>query len=282
MNWLSHFQFLRLLIVIGFVLACTNVSLNAQDPWEHFGEKHVGGEGPFGETSAEAQYRKQLSGAREDRVLKTGPLAVSKADRIAFASFLRAPDTGIVRLLPPAAVYRDYIRGRPITRHDQCLYSFANLTHSMVDGSDIRLNEDKLTAASPLGYGMMADIGDVPLEQIDLFDWRTNFLADYKRAATIMFARDESARFQNPVTVNGLRYQNSLPVEINSTYLLRAINYGRLLSIPIESGDEGRWRARRTDVLVAFRIVRKDNDGSVTIAWKLLKKYPTPNLDGKD
>jgi hypothetical protein len=37
--------------------------------------------------------------------------------------------------------------------------------------------------------------------------------------------------------------------------------------------------ARRTDVLVAFRVVRKDADESVTIAWKLLKKYPEPKLD---
>ena len=31
-----------------------------------------------------------------------------------------------------------------------------------------------------------------------------------------------------------------------------------------------------TDVLVAFRIVRQDEDGSVILHWKLLKKFPAP------
>jgi len=34
----------------------------------------------------------------------------------------------------------------------------------------------------------------------------------------------------------------------------------------------------RADVLVAFRVVRQDTDGSLIIAWKLLQKYPMPKL----
>ncbi|MEK6283404.1 MAG: hypothetical protein AABN95_23880 [Acidobacteriota bacterium] len=35
---------------------------------------------------------------------------------------------------------------------------------------------------------------------------------------------------------------------------------------------------RASDVLVAFKVVRQDTDGSVILAWKLLKKYPVPTL----
>ena len=51
-----------------------------------------------------------------------------------------------------------------------------------------------------------------------------------------------------------------LPVAVNGTYLLRSIDYST------------------SDVLVAFKVVRKDSDGSVILAWKLLKKYPVPQL----
>jgi len=51
-----------------------------------------------------------------------------------------------------------------------------------------------------------------------------------------------------------------LPVKVNTTYLLRSINYVA------------------SDVLVAFRVVRKDSDGSIIIIWKLLKNYPRPKL----
>jgi hypothetical protein len=60
--------------------------------------------------------------------------------------------------------------------------------------------------------------------------------------------------------LDGFHYQRSVPVQVNSTYLLRSIAY--------HTGD----------VLVAFKLVRQDTDGSVIIAWKLLKRYPTPEL----
>jgi hypothetical protein len=60
--------------------------------------------------------------------------------------------------------------------------------------------------------------------------------------------------------MDGALYRSRLPLEIGATYLLRSIVY------------------RESDVLVAFRTVREDTDGSVIIAWKLLKKYPVPEL----
>jgi hypothetical protein len=47
---------------------------------------------------------------------------------------------------------------------------------------------------------------------------------------------------------------------VKATYLLRSIDYNA------------------TDILVAFKVVRKDIDRSVIIVWKLLKKYPKPDL----
>jgi hypothetical protein len=75
-------------------------------------------------------------------------------------------------------------------------------------------------------------------------------------------ARAEAARFRlrGGVTIDGLTYQSRLPVIENSTYLLRSISYDH------------------SDVLVAFRVVRRDQDGSVVIAWKLLKTYRVPEL----
>jgi hypothetical protein len=61
-------------------------------------------------------------------------------------------------------------------------------------------------------------------------------------------------------TVDEVTYKSRLPVEVNTTFLLRSINYDR------------------TDILVAFRVVRKDADGSVILAWKLLKKYAIPQI----
>ena len=55
-------------------------------------------------------------------------------------------------------------------------------------------------------------------------------------------------------------YAGRLAAVAGNTYALRSVNY------------DG------SDVLVAFRVVRKDFDGSAVILWKLLAKYPKPEL----
>jgi hypothetical protein len=73
-------------------------------------------------------------------------------------------------------------------------------------------------------------------------------------------ARSEARRFGSGVTIGGALYAERIPAKVDTTYLLRSITY------------------ITSDVLVTFRITRKDTDGSVIIVWKLLKKYPTPKL----
>jgi hypothetical protein len=85
-------------------------------------------------------------------------------------------------------------------------------------------------------------------------------MAEYATPTSEPEARSEARRFGQGVTVGGLLYKQRLPVKANTTYLLRSINYVA------------------SDVLVAFRVVRQDSDGSIIIVWKLLKNYPRPKL----
>ena len=202
---------------------------------------------------------------REPRVIKKGFLAPSIDDRIAFSAFLENKNTGLIRLLPR----KDY--GREAFLADQKLnlrgggayYSFARLTHAYGYGSDIALERDRLSVGfAGADYGMLTNIGDTPLEQITLDEVRTQEIAAYRPPLAEPDARAEHRRTgsREGLTFDGFLYRKRLPVKEHSTYLLRSISYGR------------------SDVLVAFRLVRKDTDGSVIIAWKLLKKYSVPEL----
>jgi hypothetical protein len=244
-----------------------------------FGDKHVGGDTPIDEQRDEARRRgrSSLAPPSEDRVLKKGVLAPSKQDRAAFAMFLRMPNTGLIRLLPLESV--SYQKGAASIPGGGAFYSFANIAHFLASGSDIELNLDKLRVGfGGLGYGFLLNLGDVPLEEVALTDSRARFIAGYRPAVTFLEARAEMLRFRAAVAVDGIRYQDTLPVEVNATYLLRSINYGRFVfaSNPA-AGALG--HAPSTDVLVAFRVVRKDADNSIIIAWKLLKKYSAPKLE---
>lgn len=47
---------------------------------------------------------------------------------------------------------------------------------------------------------------------------------------------------------------------LGNTYLLRSVNYDR------------------SDVLISFRVVRRDSDGSLILLWKMLRQFPGPIL----
>lgn len=202
---------------------------------------------------------------REDLVLKKGLLAPSDADRVALAAFLRTRNTGLIRLLP-REVYDSATYHTPKKlniRGGGAYYSFATLTHAYGYGSDIELQRNNLSVGfAGADYGMLTNLRDVSLEDISLKDPRVVGISKYEPPRLEREARAEFRRFRTPggVTIDGLVYRSRLPVEEGATYLLRSIVY------------------ERSDVLVAFRVVRKDTDGSVIIAWKLLKRYHPPEL----
>lgn len=209
--------------------------------------------------------RNQPPVAREDRVLTEGWLAPSEADRLTFAEFLRLRNTGLIRLLP-RELYDNEANptvSKPKIRGGGSFYSFANLTHVYGYGSDLGLEQDHLTVGfAGAAYGMLTNVGDVLLDDITLQDPRVQFLFSYEPPALEREARAEARRFwvNGGVMIDGLIYQRRMPVEDHTTYLLRSIDYDR------------------TDVLIAIRVVRKDSDGSIIIAWKLLKSYPVTML----
>ncbi|HEY3027678.1 MAG TPA: hypothetical protein VGJ55_16135 [Pyrinomonadaceae bacterium] len=221
----------------------------------------TGGTQPIaGLPSLDNNQRQRWVVPREDRVLKKGLLAPSADDRAAFEAFLQEKNTGLMRLLP-REVYdsQTYHTEKKLNiRGGGAYYSFGNLTHRFGYGSDIELDHNKLSVGfSGADYGLLTNIGDTSLELITLDDPWVQPLLIYKPAKSEAEVRLNS---YEGVTLDGVLYHKRLPVQENSTYLLRSIVY-----------DE-------SDLLVAFRVVRKDTDGSVIIVWKRLKKYSVPQL----
>ena len=252
---------------------------------------------------------KEIDGKlKELAVLEKRLLQPAEEDRAKYADFLRTPNTGLIRLLPretydtrpspvtrqvgaPASFSRTQLADLPqgqvntegtsvrakvedepkwnVTANTRRLtingggsyYSFTRKTHEYGQGSDIQLQRGELSVGfAGVDYGLMAIIGDVPLETIGLELPDVNVLASYKPPSQEPQARLEQRRFNQNVVLDGLRVSRRLPLQTDSTYLLRSFNYGR------------------ADVLVAFRVVRVDTDGSAIILWKLLKKFSAPQL----
>jgi hypothetical protein len=176
-----------------------------------------------------------------------------------------SPNQGVLtNLVDLPSINPNTGRTRARARDGGAYYSFTRLTHAYGYGSDLSLERGQFQVGfAGVNYGFLTNLGDVPLETVDLDTPAAKLLEEYIPAEKELDARSEHRRFGQGVTIDGLTVKSSLPMRLNSTYLLRAINYDQ------------------ADVLVAFRVVEIDSDGTPLILWKRLKRFSTPLLARK-
>jgi hypothetical protein len=179
-------------------------------------------------------------------------------DRTSFAELLAQKDTALIRLMPREGFDQ---KNKLSIRGGGAYYSFTRLTHEYGYGSDISLERGNLSVGfAGASYGMLANIGDIPLDGVTLDTPSVRVLAQHATPRLLSQARVEQRRASEGMVIEKVVYQGVVVAIINSTYILRSVDYGN------------------SDVLVAFRVVRKDADGSLILAWKMLKRFEVPQL----
>lgn len=216
----------------------------------------------LGQAESRSETLKQIENKRAELAnLEEKFLAPSAEDRSTYAEFLSQPGTGLIRLLPREKFDSTPTKSVMTIRGGGAYYSFTRLTHEYGYGSDIELSSGVLSVGfAGADYGILIKLVGARLEDVSTELPGVMFLAKYTAPADEPEARIEQRRFSTGTTIEGIAYKNRLPVEVGATYVLRSIDYND------------------SDVLVAFRVVRQDTDGSVIIVWRMLEKYPTPKL----
>ncbi len=188
-------------------------------------------------------------------------LSPTEQDRSDFAELLSQPNTGLIRLLP-REVFDSPNSNKSLTlRGGGAYYSFTRLTHEYGYESDIELQQGQLSVGfAGCDYGMLARLGSLPLKEVSLANPVVALIERYKPPTIESEVRAEQRRFMTGQTLEGVVLKAYIAADSGMTYVLRSIGYDQ------------------SDVLVAFRVVRRDTDGSVIIAWKILEKFPAPQL----
>lgn len=217
------------------------------------------------QTQSREDILREISAKRTELLnLETAFLSPSEEDRAKYADFLGTADTGLIRLLPREkydADVRNQSKTQLTIRGGGSFYSFVRLTHEYGYGSDINLYDGWLSAGfAGASYGILTTLGNTPLENVSVDTPAVQFLAMHTPPSEEPKARIEQTRWGNGEMIEGTTYGQRLRMGVNTTYLVRSVDYNA------------------SDVLVAFRVVRIDTDGSAIILWKLLKKYPVPKL----
>lgn len=219
----------------------------------------------FSQSDSRADLLKELETKRAELAkLEQAVLQPATEDRETYAQFLAQPNTGLIRLLPREKYESNANNKSGLTiRGGGAFYSFTRQSHEYGISTDLGLEQGNFSVGfAGADYGMLAKFDAANLEDITTELPGITFLANYNAAASEPDARIEQRRFGGGGTVvDGISYKGHLRAEVGATYVLRSIVFGG------------------SDVLVAFKVVRKDTDGSLIIAWKLLKKFPKPDLN---
>lgn len=219
----------------------------------------------FAQSQSRDDILKQIEAKRAElSQLEKTYLAPADEDRARYATFLKQSGTGLIRLLPrekfDAEVYKDHPKSI-VMRGGGAYYSFTRLTHEYGYGSDIGLDGGDFSVGfAGADYGLLTNLGDVPIESVGMDTHAVAIFAAYKPPKDEPLVRREQQRLWPSVELDGLQVSRRVGVQSDSTYLLRSINF------------------RQSDVLVVFRVLRIDSDDSVVIVWKILKKFGKPDF----
>ena len=161
----------------------------------------------------------------------------------------------VFRILP-----RNYSNRKIGIREGGAYYSFTTKSHDYDDTPQIGLEQNNLSVGfAGADYGFIADLGETPLFEISEETAEASFLVNYKPPTNEPDVRIEQRRAHN-YEANNLNYKRDVPAVVGHSYVLRAISFSE------------------ADVLVAFKVHRKDTDGSLIIFWKLIKNFEKPIL----
>lgn len=136
------------------------------------------------------------------------------------------------------------------------------------DWWDIHFIDNKFGVGSDWVQGIMSEIGDVDLNEINLNSPSLKFLINYEPEQNVREVRAQNEVLRDGIKDGDFVYSNSAPVKVGSTYVLRSILYPFKPKFAVR----GKWKSEGMDMMLAFKVVGAESDGSVILLWKEIKK----------
>lgn len=230
-----------------------------------------------------------------------------------YESFLKLPDTGMIKLLPAkacAGVDKNNKKEKKFSKIiEQCPYifipgngkyfSFRQKDYSDYALADIGFKDNWIFSLGSLNQGILVALGDTAIENLSLTAKGIDYLAEFNPSPDAEGAAKDHQQFEDGLKNGDFNYQKIVEVEKNKTYAVRVIAYNPYYPAPdadeIEktvsksnksAKNKGARPTRiyplekdlRQDVIVAFRIVEKEADGSIVLLWKELSRKQAPDL----
>lgn len=211
------------------------------------------------------------------------------------ASFLAAEQTGLGRIFPDKNCGKGKIvsvqeiercADIPLMKGGGSLFSFRSAIRPVIrlnaknsfstrylhGISDVHFANGNFYVGDEAVQNIIGALGELDLAEVTAETKTVKVLSDIKPSKTVSELTIQNQELKKGIDENGILYANSAPAKLNETYILRSIGYRH----------ESRPQAfHNTDLLVAFKVVGREADGSIVILWKQLREKGAPVLRNK-
>ncbi len=205
---------------------------------------------------------------------------------IKYAEFLRQRNTGLTKLISDAGC-ADNIRILVATA--ECLqytmpgagssYSFRIDNYRIPRLADIIFTANSFQAPGVLVNGILVNIGNISLDNVSLKTEGLEFLVNLQPESELKKIVDIDRKLVKGIRKGKFLYRRGLFAVENTTFILRSIAYDGKYFRAVNGLTYNEFAFdKRSDIIVAFRIVDKDSAGSVTILWKQLANKKSPMI----
>jgi hypothetical protein len=211
--------------------------------------------------------------------------SLAAEDKARFAAFLEAPHTGFVRLHDAALCEEKSVIVRatepcPYNIMGKAMsYSFRKEAYRTPFYSDIKFKNSNFQIVGVNMLGFLTNLGDVPLENVTVKTDGIKEMAEFEPSVELKEVKRQVGIVKKGFQIGNFFYRTWQPMTEDNTYALRVIAYQskiyqKINSFKVDILDVD----KRIDITVAFRVIRKHEDGSVSILWKELSRRDAPKL----
>lgn len=222
--------------------------------------------------------------SRNDELLLLSP---EVEDSEKYAVFLKQPGAGLTKLIRDFGC-DEYSSVQP--NQQICAkftmpgggsaFSFRVSDYQQWRLADMLYDGKSFVALGEMSLGMLVDLGDVPLENVRTETKGMGYLVRFEPSGDVAEATRQNTSLADGVTDAGFLYRKFLPALAGHTYVIRSVAFRG--NVPREHYGAKYNELdfdKRKDITVAFRVVRRDFNGTVTIAWRVLQAKQAPVLN---
>jgi hypothetical protein len=214
-----------------------------------------------------------------------------------YLKFLEVPNTGIFRVLPYSAYHRPLnTQQNRLQKSVSERYPFPRLgvaRGGFTPSLPLQIvGESFQVVPSGVDYSFMMDLGNVAIEKLDanlgnVSEKTREFFFNYQAPKQLEALQEERRRFLTGKDQTQSLILAGAKAELNHTYLVRSLQF-QLPEIittqkPISRSDRAQidqlLQMQSSDMILAFRPVRRRSDGSYTVLWRVLNQFPNPQIE---